>query len=91
MEKDPLSQVHEIQAEIAKKLEHGVIQESGSPWHSLIVAVTKPDGSLRLCVDFRKLNTISRFDAFPMPQISKLLERVGQAKFISTLDLAKGY
>lgn len=70
-------------------LEQGISQEAWSPWHSPIVAVPKPDGLLRLCVDFRKFNEIFHFNAFPMPQVSELLERVGQARFISTSDLAK--
>lgn len=53
--------------------------------------LAKRDGTLQLCVDFRKLNVILKFDAFPMPQINELLERVRQVKFISTLGLTKGY
>lgn len=52
-----------------------VITESRSPWRSPLVVVSKQDGTLRLCVNFIKLNAISKFDAFPMPQISELLER----------------
>ncbi|KYO47687.1 hypothetical protein Y1Q_0019774 [Alligator mississippiensis] len=55
------------------------------------VPVAKPDGSLRLCIDFRKLNALTTFDAFPMPYVSHLIERIGEARYISTLDLAKGY
>ncbi|XP_042247194.1 uncharacterized protein LOC121882816 [Thunnus maccoyii] len=49
------------------------------------------DGSLRICIDFRKLNAMSEFDAYPMPRIDDLLEKIGQARFITTLDLCKGY
>ena len=59
----------------------------GSP----IVLVPKPDGTIRLCNDFRKLNEISKFDAYPMPRIDELIERLGTARYISTLDLTKGY
>lgn len=72
-------------------LDQGVITESRSLWQGPLVVVPKKDGTLRLCVDFRKVNVISRFDAFSMLQISELLDRVGQAKFIFTLDLTKGY
>lgn len=78
-------------AEIHKTLQQGVITESQSPWRSPIIAVPKPDRTWHLCVYFWKLNVISQFDAFPMPHISELLEKVGQAKFISTFDLIKGY
>ncbi len=45
----------------------------------------------RVCINFRKLNAQSRFDAYPMPRVDEFLEKIGQAKFITTLDLCKGY
>ncbi|XP_072769033.1 neuromast-expressed gpi-anchored lymphocyte antigen 6, partial [Nerophis lumbriciformis] len=77
--------------EVKKMLELGVIEESHSPWSSPIVIVPKPDGSLRFCNDFRKLNEISLCDAYPMPRVDELIERLGPARFVSTLDLTKGY
>lgn len=58
-------------------LEQGIITESQNPWRSPIVAVLKPDGAFCLCIDFQKLNAISWFYAFPMPEVSELLERIG--------------
>ncbi len=75
--------------EMMKQLD--VIEPSKSEWSSHLVIVPKKDGSLRVCVDFRKLNAQSRFDAYPMPRIDDLLERIGQARYITTLDLCKGY
>ena len=72
-------------------LELGVIEESHSAWSSPIVLVGKPDGSIRFCVDYRKVNDVSRFDAYPMPRVDELLDRLGTARFFSTLDLTKGY
>ncbi|XP_072772650.1 uncharacterized protein [Nerophis lumbriciformis] len=80
-----------IKEEVKKMLELGVIEESHSPWSSPIVIVPKPDGSLRFCNDFRKLNEISLCDAYPMPRVDELIERLGPARFVSTLDLTKGY
>ena len=57
-----------VQAEIKAMLELGVIEESHSAWSSPIVLVGKPDGSIRFCVDYRKVNDVSRFDAYPMPR-----------------------
>lgn len=68
-----------------------VIRPSTSPWASPIVLVTKKDRGVRFCVDYRKLNKVARFDAYPMPRIEELIDTVGPAKVISTLDLAKGY
>ncbi|KAM8939633.1 isocitrate dehydrogenase [NAD] subunit beta, mitochondrial [Pelodytes ibericus] len=72
-------------------LELGVIEESHSQWSSPIVLVPKPDGSLRFCNDFRKLNEHSKFDAYPMPRVDELIEKLAQARFLSVLDLTKGY
>ena len=80
-----------VQAEIGAMLELGVIEESHSAWSSPMVLVGKPDGSIWFCVDYRKVNDVSRFDAYPMPRVDELLDRLGTARFFSTLDLTKGY
>ncbi len=78
-------------------LELGVIEESHSDWASpivlvlVLVLVAKTDGSVRFCVDYRKVNAVSKFDAYPMPRVDKWLDRLGAACFYSTLDLTKGY
>ncbi|KYO47469.1 hypothetical protein Y1Q_0019606 [Alligator mississippiensis] len=80
-----------VREEVNSMLQLGVVRPSRSPWRSPLVPVRKPDGSLRLCVDYRRLNALATFDAFPMPQIDELIEKIGEAQYISTLDLAKGY
>ena len=87
----PEARRHAIEGEVKKMLELGVIEESCSPWSSPIVMVPKPDGSLRFCNDFRKLNEVSTFDAYPMKRVDEMLERLGSARFVSTLDLTRGY
>lgn len=69
----------------------GIIEQSCSPWRSPIVIVPKPDGSIRLCMDYRKVNAVAIFDAFLMLQIDDMIEKVVQACFILTFDLTKGY
>nr|XP_014351839.1 PREDICTED: RNA-directed DNA polymerase homolog [Latimeria chalumnae] len=69
----------------------GVIEESKSEWNSSVVLVPKPDGSIRFCADYRKLNAMSKFDAYPIPRVEELLERLSAAQYLTTLDLTKGY
>ena len=71
--------------------ESKVIQPSTSPWASPVVLVRKKDGTLRLCIDYRKLNSVTKGDAFPMPRITDLLDQLRQSKFFTTLDLKSGY
>ena len=87
----PASLRHSVDLEIDCLLEKGYIQPSSSPWASPMVTVRKADGSARLCVDFRKINDLTRQTPFYMPRVEKVLEGVGQATHISKLDLSKGY
>ena len=56
-------------------------KESHSAWASPIVLVNKPDGTIRFCVDYRKVNSVSKFDAYPMPRVDELLDWLGTANF----------
>lgn len=75
----------------------GVITHSDSPWNAplLVVPKKKPDinGKVkyRVCVDFRKLNQVTVGDAFPLPNITDILDQLGKSKYYTTLDLAQGY
>ena len=64
---------------------------SDSPWTSPIVPVKKKDGGLCLCVDYRKLNSVTMDDTYQMPQVDELIDTLGGARYITTLDLSKGY
>ncbi|CAM4652369.1 unnamed protein product [Caretta caretta] len=79
-----------IEREIKDMLQMGVIRPSESPWASPVVLVPKPDGEIQFCVDYHKLNAVTHPDNYPMPRTDELLEKLGRAQFISTLDLTKG-
>ena len=87
----PFAVRHEVAQQLKKMQEMGVIQPSNSPWASPIVLVRKKDGSLRFCIDYRKLNTVTKADTFPLTRIDDLLDQLGKSKYLSTLDLAAGY
>jgi hypothetical protein len=72
-------------------LRKGYIRESTSPAGYPILFVPKKDGSLRLCVDFRKLNDITIKNRYPLPNIQELRDRLSRAKFFTALDLRDGY
>ncbi len=80
-----------VKHELDKMLSTGIIEPANSPYGSPIVMVKKRDNSWRFCVDYRKLNAKTIFDAHPMPRVDELIESVGRAKYISTIDLSKGY
>ena len=80
-----------VAKELEEMEERGIIEPSHSEWSSSIVVAVKKDGNIRLCVDYRRLNGATPMDAYPMPRIDELIDRLGKAEFITTLDLAKGY
>ena len=71
----------------------GLIEPSKSPYSSPVVIVRKPDGTNRFCVDYRKLNKITVFDAEPLPNLEALLAKIAQDpnQILSKIDLSKGY
>jgi hypothetical protein len=69
----------------------GMIEESDSPWSSPVVLVRKKDGSVRLCVDYRKLNDVTKEDCFPLPRIDDTLDTLPGAQWFFTLDQKSGY
>ncbi|KAA3677278.1 uncharacterized protein DEA37_0012157 [Paragonimus westermani] len=76
-----------IQDILTKRVTH----PSTSPWAFPIVVVKKKDGSLRLCIDYRRLNAITKRDSFPLPRVDTTLDALHGTKWFSTLDLASGY
>ncbi|KAE8876517.1 hypothetical protein PF010_g15789 [Phytophthora fragariae] len=80
-----------MEAEIQQYLKLGHIRPSTSPWASLVLMIRKPDGGIRFCIDYRRLNAVTIKDCYPMPLIDDILDVLGKAKLFSTMDIASGY
>lgn len=80
-----------IQEQIRDMLEAGVIEESNSPWASPVVMVRKKDGSWRFCVDYRRLNSVTVKDVYPLPRIDDALSCMEGAKYFTIMDMQAGY
>ena len=81
----------DIKKQVQQMLDLDIIQPSKSDWSAPVVLVGKKDGTSRFCVGFRKLNAITKKDAFPLPLIHQILDCLEGAQFYSSLDLAAGY
>ena len=76
---------------IVENLKKGFIRHSQSPCGAPILFVKKPDGTLRLCVDYRGLNKITTKNRYPLPLIGEMLDRISRAKYFTKVDLHDGY
>ncbi|XP_076041857.1 uncharacterized protein LOC143025739 [Oratosquilla oratoria] len=80
-----------IKKEIDYMLAHDLIQPAQSEWSSQIILVPKSDGTQRFCIDFRRVNAVTNKDSYPLPRIEECIDKVGGSRFISKLDLLRGY
>ena len=87
----PFALHKEISRMVQEMVDGDVVQESASPWASPVVLVKKKDGTLQFCVDYRRLNAVTRKDTFPLPQIDDLLNQLSGKTILSTLDAKRGY
>jgi len=85
------SKLKNLSEEIEYMLHNDIIEPSSSEWSSPCVLVPKPDGSYHFCTDLRRLNAVTVTDSYPIPRIDDCIDRIGPAKFVSKLDLLKGY
>ena len=81
--------------ELDELLKQNIIEKTNSEWAAHVVIVPKlQDGKqvgIRICIDYRKLNSVTNYDAFPLLRMEHLMENLGNAKYITKLDLTKGY
>lgn len=87
----PFAQREAMRTQTRQMFEDGVIRVSQSPWLSPVLMVNKKDGSMRFCVDLRKVNSVTKKDSFQLPNISDILDSLHGTKYHSVLDLRAGY
>ena len=87
----PQHKQQEAQRLLQSMLDRNIISKSHSPWSSPIILVQKKDGSLRFCVEYRKVNEVTRKDAYPLPRIDETLDTLSGSSWFTTLDLLSGY
>ena len=81
----------EVDKQVTELLESGKIEPADGAWSSPVVLVRKKDNSWRLCIDYRRLNAVTRRDAYPLPRIDDSLDALSGSVWFSTLDLLSGY
>ena len=91
LRRTPFALRTQVDEMVQEMLAQNIITPSKSPWASPIVLVRKKDGRLRFCVDYRKLNSVTKLDEFPLPRIDNTLDQLAGVKFFTTLDMASGY
>jgi hypothetical protein len=86
-----IAELDELRKQLDQLLAAGFIKPSTSPYGAPVLFVRKKDGTLRMCVDYRGLNKITRKNRHPLPRIDELLDRFRGARYFSKLDLLSGY
>jgi hypothetical protein len=81
----------ELKLQLKEMMDKGYIQPSVSPWGVSVLFVKKKDGTLRLCIDYRKLNKVTIKNKYPLPRIDDLFDQLGGATIFSKIDLRSGY
>ena len=80
-----------IEAEVQRMIEMDVIEPASGPWSAPVVLVPKPDGTIRFCIDYRKLNAVTQNDSYALPRVDDCLDSLGEARYFTTLDANCGY
>ena len=83
--------MEEVREHIQEMLDRGAICPSQSPWCNAVVLVHKKDGGLQFCIDFHRLNSRTKKDAYPLPRMQETMESMVGTQFFSTMDLKLGF
>jgi hypothetical protein len=87
----PIAKKEEADQMVQDMYNQGVVEPSGSPWSTPVVLVKKKYGTSRFCVDYRKLNDITKKDSYPLPCVDTTLDAFSGSNWFSTLDMKCGY
>ena len=87
---NPVKQQY-LREEVQYLLDNDFIEPSQSEWSSPCILVPKPDGTFRMCTDYRKVNSVTKTDTFPIPRIDDCIDNIGHAKYVTKFDLLKGF
>ena len=80
-----------LKEEIKYLIENDFIEPSNSSWSCPCIFVPKPDGSYRMCTDYRKVNNLTKTNTFPVPPMDECIDKVGKARYVTKFDLPKGF
>ena len=87
----PPPQVDEVRVHLKLMLDAEAIRPSNSPWCNAVVLVRKKDGSLCFCINFKRLNALTKKDSHPLPRICEMLDSLVGSAYYSTFDLTSGF
>jgi hypothetical protein len=87
----PIGVEEKVDQLVEQLLQHNIIRPSSSAWNSPIVVVSKKNGDIRMCIDYRRLNSVTKRPIFPIPDAQQLFDTLDGSCYFSTLDLSQGY
>ena len=85
---NPVKQQY-LREEVKYLLDNDFIEPSQSEWSSPCILVPKPDGTYRMCTDYRKVNSVTKTDTFPIPRIDDCIDNIGHAKYVTKVQVGK--
>ncbi len=85
------AELNELKTQLLDLIHQEIIRRSSSPWGAPVLFVSKMDGALRLCVDYRALNRLSVKNSYPLPRIDDIMDQLSTAKYFTKIDLRSGY